>query len=115
MNRLLMIILMVLVWNRCLAQNTVFKGYMSFPDGGRMGYGYVVFPLNRDTVDIDSTGAISVNLVNPKHRTFYVNNGDLKGRIFRFASSFVADTLHKVIIPDSSYYAYYQKKKTCPI
>lgn len=88
---------------------------MSFPGGERMSYGYIVFPLSKDTMRIDSTGLISFSLINSKHRIFYVSNGDLKGRLFRFVSSFVPDTLHQVIIPDSSYYAYYYKKKICPI
>lgn len=115
MSKFLLLGIFVSLWNLCFSQNTQFKGYMSYPDGAQMGYGYVIFPLSKDTTYIDSTGSININLANPKHRTFYISNGDLKGRVFRFANSFVADTLHRVVIPDNSYYAYYHKIKTCPI
>ena len=99
----------------CFAQRSEFKGHLAYKDGSKMGYGYLIFPLTKDTILIDSTGVISVDLMQPKHRLFYISNGDFRSRIYNFKSEQPADTVHRVTIPDSAYYAVYHKKKLCPI
>ena len=80
-----------------------------------MGYGWLIFPLAKDSVMIDSTGQFSVDLSLPGHDVFYISNGDFNGKVFYMKGISNSDTLHRVIIPDLDFYSTYRKIKKCPI
>ena len=97
------------------SQKKSFRGLMVYPGGGPMPYGYVAFPISKDTIEIDSTGRVNIDLKDPKNRVFFVSNGDIKGKVFRFEDGYAPDSLHLIPIPDTSFYRIYQKKGVCPI
>lgn len=88
---------------------------MTYTDGSSMSYGWLVFPLLKDKVMIDSTGQFQVDISDAKHRVFYLSNGDVNGKIFRVDSTWDLGKTYQTIIPDIPFYAHFRKSHVCPI
>lgn len=113
--RLLLFIFLSLLGPIARSQNNIFRGQMSYEDGSPMGYGRLIFPSIRDSIDIDSTGKFFVNTSLPGHKVFYISNGDVPSKVFRVRNNEILDTLYKITIPDFNFYSYYRRNMKCPI
>ena len=115
MKQALIVLSLLLIAFTSFSQNSVFKGHLAYPDGSMKGYGNIYFPFSKEKAEIDSTGKITIDLKNEKHRIFYCTDGDNKGRIFRFTNGFCKDSIYIVFTPDIAFYKYYHQKKQCPL
>ena len=80
-----------------------------------MGYGWLIFPLLKDSLMIDSTGQFQVNITDAKRRIFYISNGDINGKIFRADATWDIGKVYQAFVPDTAFYTQFRKNHTCPI
>lgn len=79
--------------------------------------GYIVFPLTHDSVALEDTDMVTIDVAPPQHRVFYIcyTAGKRKSPLYRFSEGTVTDTLVVIYIPDTLFYKPFAAKGTCPV
>lgn len=82
----------------------------------QLNMGEIIFPLSKDTMYMDTSGIIHIDLTKENHRVFYFYAwGEGPSRIYHFPQATVADTLVTIRVPDYQYYADFVARKKCPV
>ena len=97
------------------AQNNEFKGHLYIEDSLLVSGGIIIFPLTKDTLQIENSDTAIIDLNNSKHRVFYFLWSGWKSKIFRFDSNQSPLNIQKINVPDYQFYKKFEEKKVCPI
>ncbi len=84
-------------------------------DSTQLGVGQIIFPISSDTMHLDTSGIVQIDLTKENHRVFYYEWGGWLSRIYRFPQVTVADTLAIIKAPDYQYYTDFAVRKKCPV
>jgi len=115
MKLLLMLAAFLLYFNNSVAQTNIFRAIVVANDTMQLGAGTIIFPLSKDTIYVDTSGIIKIDLTKESNRLFYYAWGNWVSRIYRFPDSTTTDMLVTIKVPDNKYYTSFVEQKKCPI
>lgn len=108
-------ILFIFTWTFSNAQTDKFKAQLFVEDSSKVSGGVVVFPLIRDTSQIDNSDIAIIDLSKPENRVFYFLWSGWKSKVFRFDTNQTSFEVKKIIVPDTLFYRQFEEKHICPI
>jgi len=115
MRLLPLLVALILSVHICTGQTSKFRAIVMMDDSLQLNIGEIIFPLSKDTMYVDTSGIIHIDLTKENHRVFYYAWGEEQSRIYRFPKATVADTLVTIRVPDYQYYADFVARKKCPV